>query len=377
MVGILASLVAWTMAGFVLANSRGRPSNRALALLLFLEGAGAGTGNGLMFLTTERADAYAYQAVSTVAYVLVAPVYCLFLSTLDTPLVRPLRTRTARVILAMSALAMVALVLVRTDLFTPRMVQPWYAPWDQESGDAFVGVLGLNAAVGVYALAASISLLRRAGSAGAARKRAKTFIAAFTTRDGIFAVTSLVLPLIPNFVHSKYADVGFTYAFAGALIILLYVPILAYGILKAQLFDIDLRVKRSIQGGSVAAVFVAVFFVIEQVVQNYFSATLGILAGGVAAGVLLFLLAPLQRLAGGFADAALPHVRETPEYVSYRKHEVYRQALRDAAYDGVVTEKDRRVLAGLRVGLGIDERVARELEASALSPPGSTPSASA
>lgn len=47
------------------------------------------------------------------------------------------------------------------------------------------------------------------------------------------------------------------------LAVFIYVPLVAYGVLRLQLFDIGLRIKRTLKRGTVAAAFVATFFVVS------------------------------------------------------------------------------------------------------------------
>lgn len=142
------------------------------------------------------------------------------------------------------------------------------------------------------------------------------------------------------------------------------VAILAYAILRQQLFDLDVRVKVSLRRGTVAGAFLAVFLVVEQLVQGLTSATFGIWAGGIAAGLLLLLLHPLQRLSHRVADKAMPHVRERePQYLLDRKHEIYRDAYAAVWVDGVVTRSEMRFLFRLRDSLGLSPQACAAIEA--------------
>ena len=91
----------------------------------------------------------------------------------------------------------------------------------------------------------------------------------------------------------------FFYA-AGTLV---SVPVIAYGILRTQLFDIDLRVRWTIKQSTVAAVFVAVFYLVSEGVDRFLSSELGNLFGLFASALVVFFLAPLQRV------GLLPHPR--------------------------------------------------------------------
>ncbi|HEX9816624.1 MAG TPA: hypothetical protein VGB18_06565, partial [Candidatus Thermoplasmatota archaeon] len=149
------------------------------------------------------------------------------------------------------------------------------------------------------------------------------------------------------------------------------VAVLAYAIVRQQLFDIDLKLKWTVNRGSVAAAFVSVFFVVEQIVQNWAGDALGVAAGAVATGLLVFAMHPLQRLARRFADAAMPHVRENdPTYTLESKRETYRQALAIAWSDSVLTAKEMLMLSRLREALQLSDReiVALEKEWARIAP---------
>lgn len=132
---------------------------------------------------------------------------------------------------------------------------------------------------------------------------------------------------------------------------------LAYAIARQQLFDIDIKVKWTLRRGTVAAIFLAVFFVVAQLAQNFLSDRYGWAFGGIAAGLLLFAIAPIQRAAERLSDRAMPSVRpEDPFYVGEKKRETYRNAYATAWADGTMTPKDVRLLHEVREALGLPER---------------------
>lgn len=141
------------------------------------------------------------------------------------------------------------------------------------------------------------------------------------------------------------------------------VAVLAYAIVRQQLFDIDLKIKLSVNRGTVAAAFVGVFFIVEQIVQNWAGDALGVAAGAVATGLLVFAMQPLQRVARRFADAAMPNVRENdPSYTLDNKRETYRQALAIAWSDGLLTAKELLMLSRLRESLRLSDQEIVALE---------------
>jgi len=143
---------------------------------------------------------------------------------------------------------------------------------------------------------------------------------------------------------------------------LLAVPLIAYGILRTQLFDIDLRIRWTIKQSTLAGVIVAIIYVVSEGADRLLSSELGNVAGLLAAAVVMFFLAPLQRFAEGVASAAMPNTRNTPEYTAFRKLQVYEAALAEALPGGV-SDKERAMLDRLRETLGVSAIDAETLEA--------------
>ena len=73
-----------------------------------------------------------------------------------------------------------------------------------------------------------------------------------------------------------------------ALGTLLAVPLIAYGILRTQLFDIDLRIRWTIKQSTVAAVFVTVFYLVSEGADRLLESEFGTIAGLFASAVVVF-----------------------------------------------------------------------------------------
>jgi hypothetical protein len=146
--------------------------------------------------------------------------------------------------------------------------------------------------------------------------------------------------------------------------------VLSYAIVRQQLFDLDMRLKVTLSRSTMAAVFLAVFFVVAQLAQNFLSATYGWSMGGIAAGLLLFAITPIQRAAERLSDKALPSVQPgDPAYVLRKKRDAYRHVYAAAWSDGRMTAKEARLLTEFKVALGMPdgEYAAIEREWSAAS----------
>jgi hypothetical protein len=217
-----------------------------------------------------------------------------------------------------------------------------------------------------FGLVASIHAWRTAKS-GLTRERAGIFALAFGLRDlgwgmsyGIFAWLILTQP---DFVMT---DIGWLGKLVYALGTLFAVPLIAYGILRAHLFDIDLKIRWTIKQSTLATIVVTFVFLLSEGADRFLSAELGNYAGLLAAAVVVFFLAPLQRFAESVASKAMPNTKNTPEYAAHRKMQVYEAAVAEAVPDGVISARERALLNSLRDSLDISASDAEMLESELL-----------
>jgi hypothetical protein len=214
----------------------------------------------------------------------------------------------------------------------------------------------------LFALIASLDAWRRANP-GIARTRAGLFAVAFGIRDLFWCfvyAASFWMAATGRFSpeHALFWVTKVIYALGT----LFAVPLIAYGILRAHLFDIDLRIRWTIKQSTLAGLIVAIIFLISEGVSTFLSAELGTMAGLFAAAVVMFFLTPLQRFADRVASSAMPNTKNTPEYVAFRKMQVYEAALVDALNEGGISNKERTLLGHLRESLGISEADAAAIE---------------
>jgi len=359
--GILALALSWSLAVVVLLTGPGLRRDRLLAVLLIVEGTAWGTGSGFLYLMESQAPVWYLQA-TFVAMLLAMPGCVLaFCGTLPTPLLAPLRSRVGLALLAGWTLLAEGWFLTHTEQFVGAVVPAWYATWDVDLPAITVNVFNLAGLGGIVSLAGSISAWRRSTPGSWARAQARAFSIAFGVHDiGMFC--ALVLPghAVPPPPSGNLSDIFIILGVDCTSIA--FVLLLSYGILKVQLFDVDLRIKRGIRRSTVAAVFVAVFLIVEQLVQNWFTGRFGLLVGAVAAGLLLFALGPIRHFAEALSNGAMPGVAATPEYVAFRKLEVYRAAFEGLYADASVSEKERAMLERLRIKLAIRSADALAIE---------------
>jgi len=368
--GILALLCSWSLAAAVLLTGPGLRRDRLLALLLLVEGTAWGTGSGILYLLESPTAARYLQAIF-VGMLLAMPGCALaFIGTLPTPLVAPLNSRVGLVAIAVVTVAAELYFLAQPARFVGDIVPAWYATWDADLPPITIDVFNVVGLVGIVSLAASLSAWARSPRGSWARRQARAFALAFGVHDiGIFCAMVLPGNVVPPPPSGNLSDVfiilGVNCASLGLVLLL------SYAILKVQLFDIDLRIKRGIRRSTVAATFLAGFLIVEQFVQNFFTGHFGLLIGAVAAGLMLFALGHIRRFAAALANGAMPEVSATPEYLAFRKLEVYRAAFEGLYADGVVSDKERATLDRLRFKLGIqpgdalaiEEDVSRETDA--------------
>jgi hypothetical protein len=127
------------------------------------------------------------------------------------------------------------------------------------------------------------------------------------------------------------------------------------------LFDIDLRVKWTIRQSTLAAMIAIVYFTTEAA-DRLLSQELGAWPGLAAAALIVYLLAPLQRLSERVANHVMPRTVSTPEYLAYRKMQIYEAALTEALGGEGISQKERAILSRLRESLEVSADDARAME---------------
>lgn len=344
-----------------------RPQNRFLAAILLAHGGYFVVYNGLRLFATDPQDAYALMVTGWALSTFSLGLNFAFLSTLDTPLVSWMR-RFGLVWVPVGAFTVVTIDI---------LVNPgaWFSgvePLGAFSGYGAVSTprrsLYLLATTAIYLLSAipALHAWRRA-KVESARRQAGFLAAVYTT---VFVSWAAFIVWYAGTTRDFTAGIvatNFLWQAANSLALTLG---LSYGILKAQLFDIDLKIKWTLRRGTLVGVFVAAFFVASAVAQQWLE-QYGVIAGGAAVGLLLFAVRPIERAADKLADRAMPRVRDDKGYRTVRKLEVYRAAIDSALSDGDITPKERGMLAALAEHLGVApmemhevERAAREARAS-------------
>lgn len=142
-------------------------------------------------------------------------------------------------------------------------------------------------------------------------------------------------------------------------------PILiGYALVRHRLFDIDLSARRFVDRATLAAFFAAAYFIVSEAVASYLGPRIGTFAGIVAAGLLLFAAAPLERAAVRLARRAVGPALDASD--PERRREIYREMARRAWANGALDARERRFLDGVRARLALTAEDTARIEADAL-----------
>ena len=335
--GLFAVLMAWSLAVFLLRSADRDRLTVLFAMVLLVEGAVLITaGSGLVTLLNLQV-AQTYYIPHHIADCVLLFVYPLFLAhALPQRALRFLRHRTAVVVMAIIATAVCIIDFV---------IEFWLI------AAALAVMFWIAFGFAVHAVFVARTKL--------ARQRALLFVIAFGLRDLCW---SLVYST-GVFGFWRDTDIGVLVLgqiYAGST--LLYVPIVAYGILSVRLLDIKIEIRKGVKRGTLAAVFVALFFLISEGAASMLSDRFGTVAGLLGATLIVFLVSPLHRLSEWFSGQVVP-TEEDSEYRAYRKLQMYAVAVEDALAYGDIGPARRSLLNRLRESLEVSPDDARRIEA--------------
>lgn len=361
--GVLVMCLAWTLAVVALRAAPGRRLNRLLAGLLLLEGAYTGTNVGLIFFVEGRSAAGLVSLVGMVTQITLPLQYLLFLGeAIRTPLTTPFRGRRATVVVTVAVIALCAAGLFQPSWFLTEVVPSDLGHWNYRYQGLGLRVVQFYGLSHLFGLVAAVLAYRGAGTGSIARSQAGLFIVAFGLRDAYMGLVATLFPFLRPL--PMWGD--FFYNPGIGLIYAAYVPLLAYAILKYQLFSIDLRLKLVLRQGSAGVLIATAFLVISEALESVVEVD-GVLAGLLLAMLVAVLLRPAQAVAERLAGSLMPDVRPDAVYFEQRRLEIFGAALESATTDGRISSDERELLSRLQSELGIDDESAEELEREALS----------
>jgi len=357
-------LVACVAMGvFVVVTRPDRAQNRRLgafliaqAIVTFASPAGAAFAGAD---TTARV----FFVLHFVSLVATMPLSLSFLATIDTPATKPLGTRTGRWLTWAVAAAIVALFVARPTLFILGFREPWWGGRMFIVGPFGTATYVLSGLTSVYSLIVAISAYRRAVPGSITKERAKRYAIAFGVNDVFVMLVTTIVPGVYSASHGgDIRAIEFIFVWAMPVSEVTFVVLMTYGILRTQLFDIDLRLLAGLRRGALAAIVLFAFVTASEIAQSLVSEEFGYVIGAVAAAALLFVHKPVEHLAARFSAAVLPGVEPSPAYVAFRKLEVYADAVEAAYEDGEISPPDRVILKRLAAKLGVAAHDAAHIE---------------
>lgn len=352
-----AFVAAWFCAILALRTDPGRPLNRTLSLILILEGLFSFM-TGFLFFFEDPSIVIALVTVGSAAMVALPFQYLCFLAiALDSPLVKPFRSRSAMALLGVLSVLAVMLVFAKPELFFSELYNPGWAPWNFQLVDLGQRTLQLLGAVYLFGFVVAVTAFISARRGSAARNSAMWFAIAFGVRDAYIGLVQLLYPILRPIEF--WGD--FVYNVSHAIAYSVYILLLAYAVLRSQLFDIDLKVKFALRHSTVVALIAGIFIISSEILETLISVS-GVALSILVAVAILVVLRPLHRVALNMSDRLMKNVQDTPEYLDARRLEVYRATLEGVAENGVISNKERKVLDHLRENLGISESDALAME---------------
>jgi len=350
--GTFVFIAAWACAIIAIQTTPRRTLNLHLSLVLILEGIQVGCALGFLFFFEDPELVQVFATCGAAAMVALPFQYLSFLAvSLKTPLVAPFQSRVALIVLGMASIIGGILVLTNSQMFISELYSPDFAPWNFRYENLGIWATQFRGFIALYGLVVAVSAYIYAKPDSAARNRAKWFAIAFGVRDALVGITLISYPFIRPIPF--WGDFIFNPGYA--MVYMVYVLLLAYAVLKMQLFDIDLKVKFAIEKGTLVALVGGLFVICSELLEELVPVETTFLRVAVAV-VILMLLRPIQRLTLRIVGPIMRDVNETPAYLDARKLQVYQAAVEGVFEDGVITEKEEeRFLERLRDSLELSE----------------------
>ena len=171
-----------------------------------------------------------------------------------------------------------------------------------------------------------------------------------------FTISVILVEILYLVPHVQLGIVGLT--ISGAVI--------AYGILKHQLFDIQFIVKETFVYLLITLVLVGIFRLIELGLSTLISSTFfggDITARLIAAAIVAGMFFPMRSQAVKIGDRLFPKFTRSVKTGHDKNLAIYKTQLEFAMTDGKITEKERAMLEALRADLGVSEKEHEKLVA--------------
>jgi len=185
------------------------------------------------------------------------------------------------------------------------------------------------------------------------RKRAAYFILALLAPAIALILTSFL----------NYLGIGFKLELS-TVATAIAMSIITIGILKAQLFDIDLILSQSVRYTFMNVGLAWIFVLSREILTPLISAIIfrgSQVATLIAGFIVITVLAPIKNFTSNLTDKLFPQFKRSLR-PPLNKLEIYRTQLESVWSDGNVTTKEKRTLDTLRHSLGISLEEHEQLE---------------
>jgi hypothetical protein len=167
----------------------------------------------------------------------------------------------------------------------------------------------------------------------------------------------LVYPILFGFIFPDAVTTGLFFDFSGTIFLILA----AYAILKYQLFDIEIKLKRGVEYSILLAIFFGIVLAVQQLLENYVAQILGSAIGIIVGAIIILTSLPLQRMADDAARRVFKGASNTEAYLNWKRMEIYKAALIGALEDQEITPLEKRMLEALRKKLDLTSSDADQL----------------
>jgi len=181
------------------------------------------------------------------------------------------------------------------------------------------------------------------------RKRATYFILSTLIPLIGFTISIILVEILHVIPHVQLGIVALS--ISGAVI--------AYGILKHQLFDIEFVVKETFIYLIITLILIGIFRLIELVLSTIISSTFfggDLTARLVAAAIVAGTFFPLRNQTIKIGDKLFPKLTGSVKSGYKKNLAIYRRQLEFVLSDAKITKKERAMLKALRLDLGITEK---------------------
>ncbi|MEK6975297.1 MAG: hypothetical protein AABY18_03030 [Candidatus Thermoplasmatota archaeon] len=138
--------------------------------------------------------------------------------------------------------------------------------------------------------------------------------------------------------------------------------LVTYALVRHRFLDLDVRINWTVSRGAVVACFVVTFVVVSKIAENFLNQRFDWAWGGVATGLLVLVLKPLERLGDRVADGLVPRGRAPHELGKAEKLALFREQAFMVWADGMMGRKERLLLDNLRERLSIPAQIAVSIE---------------